>query len=180
MKKLFEEMQTLVNNYVKHYATDFEIDKDCILGRYPETLSASGVYYWYLRECGTEIMSAENLAWKETNDYTRAECWLSQALSIFRIDTQAQVLKPVPKAQMRNLLNHAKTMDQETKLKYVVLRLKSHVDCKIPAYDILYHAANQFKLTEPEYINGMIHNPRLTYESAIAEIEQRLASFTEN
>jgi len=106
--ELFKQMQSLVNKYVKHYASDFEIDKNCIMGTYPESQSQSGIYYWYIRDSGTQLMSIENLAWKETSSFISAEFWLSQALAIYQVDVKAQTLTPVSLAQMQNIFKPGK------------------------------------------------------------------------
>lgn len=82
MINLFDEMSKVLNKIVKHYKSDFEIDKQIIL-KDPKK------YYWVLRECGTDIYDAKNILIKESEEYGSAEYYLTQSRieAVYEVNT---------------------------------------------------------------------------------------------
>lgn len=101
--------------------TDFNYDKENLL-----EVTDCKKYYWYLRECGTELLNSNDIKYKETWDYTTAKYWLSEAIKIYEINVDKignknvyGTIKEIKKDQMQELINNAIEMDEQTSFKYV-------------------------------------------------------------
>ena len=60
IEELFQKMQWHIEREVKHYKTDFDIDKDDILERIAS--QRFGQYIWVTRECGTHFVATGTCA----------------------------------------------------------------------------------------------------------------------
>ena len=79
---LFDFMQEKVDILVKAYKTDFDYDKDALLDK----KASSNIYYWYLRECGTELLRDYEIFAKGSWDNTKATYYKDEALKCYKIE----------------------------------------------------------------------------------------------
>ena len=140
--KLFKDMEKLVEKNVQAWKTDLEIDKKTIKGNPKEA-----TYYWYLRDCGTQLMSATDMKYIESGAPLGAEFWLDQAKAIYEINIEKQELKVITASKMESLIKAAKHMSEQTKLEYLIswMSTKNTQENERP-WEILYHNARAYKL----------------------------------
>lgn len=115
---MLDKMQTIVDKYVKHYKTDFDIDKKT-MEEEPE-----GVFVWMLRDSGTQLLNVEDLKWFETAAHTEGKYWLYQTLKLYKVDLKNQTIKEMKTETFEKLLADVQPMDSKTKLIYIVKQLK--------------------------------------------------------
>lgn len=81
MGNLFDEMEKIVNRYVKAYKDDFECDKAEIYSK------GGGMrYVWYIREEGTQLMDWRFITVCGSDDYLEAVGWLRSAVKGYIVD----------------------------------------------------------------------------------------------
>lgn len=141
--KLFKDMEQLVNKYVEAWKTDLVIDKKTIKENPSET-----TYYWYLRQCGTQLLSSSDLEYLDTGVPASAEFWLSSAKVIYKIDFTAQTLKLITSKNIKDLIDKAKPMPETLKLDYLVkwMSKKEFQSIERP-WEILYHNIRWIKFS---------------------------------
>jgi len=162
--ELFKTMENLVNKHVEAWKTDFEIDKKTIKENPSET-----TYYWYLRDCGTQLISATDLQYLDTGVPVIAEFWLSRAKAIYKIDIATQSLKPIKAKVMTELISKAKPMSESLKLEYLLKWMsKKEFQTVERPWDILFQNASWFKINDYR-INNLVKK-----SAGIKEILQTL------
>lgn len=140
--KIFKAMEKLVDQYVTHWKNDLDIDKATIKKNKTET-----VFYWYLRECGTQLISAKDMKYIESGVPAEAEFWLDQAKAIYKIDLENQELKILAPGYMKNLISQAKPMSEAVKLEYVIDRMNTlKIQESDRAWEVLYSVARAMKV----------------------------------
>lgn len=139
---LFKSMENLVNKHVEAWKTDFDIDKKTIKDNPTEK-----TYYWYLRDCGTQLMSETDMKYIETGVPIEAEHWLPRARAIYKIDVPNQTLTLIKEKIMTDLIAKASHMNDATKLEYLLkwMSNKKFKTVERP-WEILYRNANFIKL----------------------------------
>lgn len=119
MINLFEEMSKVVDKVVKHYKSDFEIDKTILLEK-PKK------YYWMLRDAGTNLYNAEFILIKESEDYGSIEYYLTQSKveAIFEINVLQSngtdvfgTMKKITQDSFKKLIGSAKNATNDDKVK---------------------------------------------------------------
>ena len=141
--KLFKDMEKLVEKNVQAWKTDLEIDKKTIKENVKET-----TYYWYLRDSGTQLMSATDMQFIESGAPLSAEFWLDQAKVIYEINIEKQELKLIKASKMESLIKAAKHMSEQTKLEYLIswMSTKNIQENERP-WEILYHNARAYNIS---------------------------------
>lgn len=147
--KLFKVMEELVNKHVVAWKTDFEIDKKTIKENPSET-----TYYWYLRECGTQLMSASDMKYIETGAPISAEHWLSSAKVIYKINSLTQELVKINAKVMKDLIAKAGHMTDSLKLEYLInwMSKKEFQTVERP-WEILYQNVRWIKFSHTKIDN---------------------------
>ena len=75
MDNLFEKMQHIVDEKVKHYKTDFEIDKETLLDKN----YADNIFYWSVRDTGTNLYLKSKVFIKDSGDNDIAKYYLNNS-----------------------------------------------------------------------------------------------------
>ena len=119
---LFEEMSKCVERTVKHYKNDFykhdiEMITEC-LARHGEM-----DFIWVCRECGTNLVRADRVCIKDTNDYTEAVYYLDDKSARFyklhscsKEDEIHGTIKQMSVDEMIDIKNSARLMSYRDKL----------------------------------------------------------------
>lgn len=67
---ILKVMQTIVDNYVKHYQSDFDIDTKSIKEAAMKPERTDRFFIWMCRECGTGLWKEKNIFIKESHEYS--------------------------------------------------------------------------------------------------------------
>lgn len=122
MENLFDEMSKVLNKYVKHYLSDFEIDKKILLENHKK-------FYWFLRTSGTDLYDSDYILIKESEEFGSIDYYLSQSrveaiYEVHVVSTQGDMvlgnMKKIPEKAFRELMKNARSGTDTDKFKMLL------------------------------------------------------------